>query len=125
MEYMYYNNQYDVYYFNKWIIFLLIFLSKIYKYLLYMYGGVNLKDYIEERVLDVAKYIIYSKSNIRKTEKVFCVSKSKIHKYMKERLPKINQEIAEETHSILELNKAERHIRGGNATKMKYKAIES
>ena len=84
-----------------------------------------MKDYIEERVLDVAKYIIESKSTIRKTAKVFGVSKSTIHKDMTERLLKINPEIAEETHSILELNKAERHIRGGDATRMKYKIIES
>ena len=84
-----------------------------------------MKDYIEERVLDVAKYIIDSKSTIRKTAKVFGVSKSTIHKDMTERLLKINPEIAEETHLILELNKAERHIRGGDATRMKYKIIES
>jgi putative DeoR family transcriptional regulator (stage III sporulation protein D) len=84
-----------------------------------------LKDYIEERVLDVARYIIDSKSTIRKTAKVFGVSKSTIHKDMTERLLKINPEIAEETHLILELNKAERHIRGGDATRMKYKIIES
>jgi putative DeoR family transcriptional regulator (stage III sporulation protein D) len=84
-----------------------------------------LKDYIEERVLDVAKYIIESKATIRKTAKVFGVSKSTIHKDMTERLLKINPEIAEETHMILELNKAERHIRGGDATRMKYKIIES
>ena len=84
-----------------------------------------MKDYIEERVLDVAKYIIDSKATIRKTAKVFGVSKSTIHKDMTERLPKINPESAEETHSILELNKSERHLRGGEATKMKYKAIES
>jgi putative DeoR family transcriptional regulator (stage III sporulation protein D) len=84
-----------------------------------------LKDYIEERVLDVAKYIIESKATIRKTAKVFGVSKSTIHKDMTERLLKINPEIAEETHMILELNKAERHIRGGDATRMKYKIVES
>lgn len=83
-----------------------------------------MKDYIEERVLEVAKYIINSKATIRKTAKVFGVSKSTIHKDMTERLPKINPMIAEKTHTILELNKAERHIRGGKATKMKYKAIE-
>ena len=84
-----------------------------------------MKDYIEERVLEVAKYIIDSRATIRKTAKVFGVSKSTIHKDMTERLPKINPEIAQETHTILELNKAERHIRGGKATQMKYKAIES
>ena len=80
-----------------------------------------MKDYIEERVLEVAQYIIDSKATIRKTAKVFGVSKSTIHKDMTERLPKINPAIAEQTHLILELNKSERHIRGGKATKMKYK----
>jgi putative DeoR family transcriptional regulator (stage III sporulation protein D) len=83
-----------------------------------------LKDYIEERVLEVAKYIIGSKATIRKTAKVFGVSKSTIHKDMTERLPKINPQIAMEAKIILDYNKAERHIRGGKATKMKYKAIE-
>ncbi|MCM0649794.1 sporulation transcriptional regulator SpoIIID [Clostridium swellfunianum] len=83
-----------------------------------------MKDYIEERVLEVANYIINSKATIRKTAKVFGVSKSTIHKDMTERLPKINPQVADEAKSILDVNKAERHIRGGKATKMKYKAIE-
>lgn len=83
-----------------------------------------MKDYIEERVLEVAHYIIDSKATIRKTAKVFGVSKSTIHKDMTERLPKINPQIAQESKEILDYNKAERHIRGGKATKMKYKAIE-
>lgn len=83
-----------------------------------------MKDYIEERVLEVANYIIDSKATIRKTAKVFGVSKSTIHKDMTERLPKINPVIAKEAKNILDLNKAERHIRGGKATKLKYKAIE-
>lgn len=83
-----------------------------------------MKDYIEERVLEVAQYIIYSRATIRKTAKVFGVSKSTIHKDMTERLPKINPDIAEEAKSILDLNKAERHIRGGKATKLKYKIVE-
>ncbi|GAA0177731.1 sporulation transcriptional regulator SpoIIID [Clostridium sediminicola] len=82
-----------------------------------------MKDYIEERVLEVAKYIIESKATIRKTAKVFGVSKSTIHKDMTERLPKINPQIAEKAKNVLDLNKAERHIRGGKATKMKYKTI--
>ena len=56
-----------------------------------------MKDYIEERVMEVAKYIIDSKATIRKTAKVFGVSKSTIHKDMTERLPKINPTIAKET----------------------------
>ncbi|GIM29686.1 sporulation transcriptional regulator SpoIIID [Clostridium polyendosporum] len=83
-----------------------------------------MKDYIEERVLEVAQYIIDSKATIRKTAKVFGVSKSTIHKDMTERLPKINPTIAQEAKIILDLNKAERHIRGGKATKLKYKTIE-
>ena len=71
-----------------------------------------MKDYIEERVLEVAQYIIDSKATIRKTAKVFGVSKSTIHKDMTERLTKINPSIAEQTNLILELNKTERHIRG-------------
>ena len=58
--------------------------------------GDFLKDYIEERVLEVAQYIIDSKATIRKTAKVFGVSKSTIHKDMTERLPKINPAIAEQ-----------------------------
>ena len=84
-----------------------------------------MKDYIEERVLEVAKYIIDSRSTIRKTAKLFGVSKSTIHKDITERLPKINLQIANEAKEILEFNKAERHIRGGRATKMKYKAANS
>lgn len=80
-----------------------------------------MKDYIEERVLDVAKYIIESRATIRKTAKMFGVSKSTVHKDITERLPKINPQIAKEAKEILDLNKSERHIRGGKATKMKYK----
>ena len=83
-----------------------------------------MKDYIENRVLDVAKYIIDSKSTIRKTAKIFGVSKSTIHKDMTERLPLINPQIAEQAKIVLDINKSERHIRGGKATKLKYKAIE-
>lgn len=84
-----------------------------------------MKDYIEERVLEVANYIIDSKATIRKTAKIFGVSKSTIHKDITERLPKINPQIAKEAKQILDLNKAERHIRGGRATKMKYKSANA
>ena len=70
-----------------------------------------MKDYIEERVLEVANYIIDSKATIRKTAKIFGVSKSTIHKDMTERLPKINPAIAKEV-LILDLNKSERYTRG-------------
>lgn len=84
-----------------------------------------MKDYIEERVLEVANYIIDSKSIIRKAAKMFGVSKSTIHKDITERLPKINPQIAKEAKKILDINKAERHLRGGRATKMKYKSANA
>lgn len=84
-----------------------------------------MKDYIEERVLEVAKYIIDSKATIRRTAKMFGVSKSTVHKDITERLPKINPLVAKEAKEILDLNKAERHIRGGRATKMKYKSANA
>lgn len=83
-----------------------------------------MKDYIENRVLEVAKYIIGSKATIRRTAKVFGVSKSTIHKDMTERLPILNPLIASEAKIVLDLNKSERHIRGGRATRLKYKVVE-
>ncbi|NMA96157.1 MAG: sporulation transcriptional regulator SpoIIID [Clostridiales bacterium] len=80
-----------------------------------------MKDYIEERVMEVAKHIINTGATVREAAKVFKVSKSTIHKDMSERLPKIHPIIYEDVRKILEKNKAERHIRGGFATKMKYK----
>ncbi|NLM04016.1 MAG: sporulation transcriptional regulator SpoIIID [Clostridiales bacterium] len=80
-----------------------------------------MKDYIEKRVIDIAHYIIEERSTVRQTAQVFGVSKSTVHKDITERLPKINPLVARKVKDILEVNKAERHIRGGRATKMKYK----
>ncbi|HHV27366.1 MAG: sporulation transcriptional regulator SpoIIID [Clostridiaceae bacterium] len=82
-----------------------------------------MKDYIEERALEIAKYIISEKSTVRQAASVFGVSKSTVHKDVTERLPKINPLVASMVKEVLEQNKAERHIRGGKATKMKYKAV--
>ncbi|RKD30926.1 sporulation transcriptional regulator SpoIIID [Thermohalobacter berrensis] len=82
-----------------------------------------MKDYIEERAVEIAKYIIAEKATVRQTARVFGVSKSTVHKDVTERLPKINPLIAGKVKEVLEKNKAERHIRGGKATKMKYKAL--
>jgi putative DeoR family transcriptional regulator, stage III sporulation protein D len=82
-----------------------------------------LKDHIEKRVLAVGKYIIRTKTTIRKAAIAFGVSKSTIHKDTTERLLEINPQIATEVKNILEYNKAVRNIRGGNATKLKYKTI--
>lgn len=79
-----------------------------------------MKEYIEKRVIEIASYIIDSQATIRHAAKKFGVSKSTVHKDITERLPRINPQAAVEAKSILELNKSERHIRGGKATKLKY-----
>jgi len=84
-----------------------------------------LKDYIEERALEIAKYIISENATVRQTAMIFGVSKSTVHKDVTERLPKINPLVATDVKKVLDMNKAERHIRGGKATKMKYKAINN
>jgi len=81
-----------------------------------------MKDYIEERALEIAKYIVKEGATVRQAAKVFGVSKSTVHKDVTERLPRINPLIAGLVRNILETNKAERHIRGGKATKLKYSA---
>jgi putative DeoR family transcriptional regulator (stage III sporulation protein D) len=83
-------------------------------------GGIAVKDYMRERILEVAAYIIDTKATVRQAAKIFGVSKSTVHKDMTERLPEINPEKAKLVKDVLEYNKAERHIRGGKATKKKY-----
>jgi len=82
-----------------------------------------MKDYMRIRVLETAKYIKETKATVRRAAKVFGVSKSTVHKDMTERLPLINPELAREVKKVLEFNKAERHIRGGRATKKKYEKM--
>ena len=79
-----------------------------------------MKDYIEERVLELARYIIETQATVRRAAQKFRVSKSTVHKDITERLLEINPALAADVKLILENNKAERHIRGGNATKKKY-----
>ncbi len=80
-----------------------------------------MKDYISERVITLAEYIIENKSTVRATAKIFGISKSTVHKDVSERLIKINNSLAEKVREVLLENKAERHLRGGMATKEKYK----
>ncbi len=82
-----------------------------------------MKDYIEERALEIAKYIISSKTTVRDAAKIFGVSKSTVHKDVTERLPRINPNVALQVKEIMDQNKAERHIRGGRATKIKYQTV--
>lgn len=79
-----------------------------------------MKDYIEERVLELAGYIIGTGSTVRAAAKKFKISKSTVHKDITERLKEINPALASEVKAVLDNNKAERHIRGGLATKHKY-----
>ena len=83
-----------------------------------------MKDYIENRTLELANYIIENKSTVRETAKKFGISKSTVHKDVTERLMKINKFLAMNVKVVLDENKAERHIRGGMATKEKYKKEE-
>ena len=80
-----------------------------------------MKGYIEERTVEIAQYIIQNKVTVRAAAKKFGISKSTVHKDVTERLKKINPVLAEETKKVLDENKAERHIRGGEATRQKYK----
>ncbi len=83
-----------------------------------------MKDYIRERVIEVAHYIYETKATVRQTAKIYGVSKSTIHKDVTERLLRIEAELAERVKQILEFNKAERHIRGGEATRKKYQKLK-
>ena len=90
-----------------------------------------MKEYIEERAVEIAHYIIDHNATVRQTAKKFGiskstakefgVSKSTIHKDVTERLKQINPQLAGEARKVLDLNKSERHIRGGMATREKYK----
>ena len=80
-----------------------------------------MKGNIEERACEIAVYIIEKKETVRNAAKVFNISKSTVHKDLTERLKKINKELFIKARDVLDLNKAERHIRGGEATRKKYK----
>lgn len=79
---------------------------------------------IDERAIELAQYIIDSKDTVRGAAKNFGISKSTVHKDVSERLKKINPSLARQVRIILDENKAERHIRGGMATKLKYSHLE-
>jgi len=83
-----------------------------------------LKEYIEKRTIDIANYIIEHNTTVRQTAKQFGISKSTVHKDVAERLVLINPTLAAEARKVLDMNKSERHIRGGLATKEKYLHME-
>ena len=79
-----------------------------------------MRDYISDRVIMIAEYIIENKSTVRSAASRFGISKSTVHKDVSERLRVLDRELFGMVHNVLEENKAERHIRGGMATRRKY-----
>ena len=76
---------------------------------------------IEERACDLALYIIEHQATVRSAAKQFGISKSTVHQDLSQRLPAFNRALYLQVKEVLDLNKAERHIRGGIATRRKYK----
>lgn len=79
-----------------------------------------MRKYIEERVVEIANYIVENNTTVRQAAKHFGISKSTVHKDVTERLSQVNPALAGEARKILDINKSERHIRGGLATREKY-----
>ena len=80
-----------------------------------------MKEYIENRVIMITDYILETKATVRKAANEFKISKSTVHKDVTERIAELNPDKAKKVRAILLENMAERHIRGGQATKLKYK----
>ncbi len=83
-------------------------------------GGGPMHDYILQRVMEISTYILETGYTVRQAAQIFGVSKSTVHKDITERLPQFNTQLAQEVRIVLERNKAERHLRGGEATRRKY-----
>ena len=82
-----------------------------------------MKGNIEERAQSLAQYIIENRATVRSAAQKFGVSKSTVHKDLQERLPLYNRSLYLQVKEVLEQNKAERHIRGGIATRRKYRGM--
>ena len=79
-----------------------------------------MKTYIEERAMEIARYIIDSNTTVSQSENYFEITKITVHKDVTERLVQVNPSLAAEARKVLDVNKSERHIRGGLATREKY-----
>ena len=82
-----------------------------------------MREDLETRAQELAVYLLENRTTIRAAARQFGISKSTVHKDLSERLPGCNRSLYVQVKALLELNKAERHIRGGMATKKKYKGI--
>ena len=80
----------------------------------------EVKTYIEERTVEAARFMTETNATVRETAKKFGISKSTVHKDITDRVESIDPELAKAVRKVLEANKAERHIRGGLATREKY-----
>ncbi|HLR09267.1 MAG TPA: sporulation transcriptional regulator SpoIIID [Bacillota bacterium] len=78
-------------------------------------------DYIKERTIRIGKHVVETRKTVRTIAKEFGVSKSTVHKDLTERLPEINPELYQEVKKVLEYHKSIRHLRGGEATRKKYR----
>ena len=81
-----------------------------------------MREYIRRRVLAITGHMLETRATVRQTARLFNVSKSTVHKDVTETLPSISKQLARKVKKILDQNKAERHIRGGEATRRKYRA---
>ena len=80
-----------------------------------------MKNVVEERATELAVYIVENGATVRQAAKKFGISKSTVHKDVTDRLKYVNKYLYREVREVLDINKAERHIRGGKATQYKYK----
>ena len=80
-----------------------------------------MRDYIEQRALEIGNYITREGATVRQAAKKFGVSKSTVHKDLTDRLFEIDPVLYKDARVVLDINKSERHIRGGKATREKYK----
>lgn len=79
-----------------------------------------MSQYIHKRTVMVAKYIADNKCTVREAANAFCYSKTTVHKDVTKRLPYLNNELYSQVRKVLDINKEERHLRGGEATRRKY-----
>ena len=88
-------------------------------------GVVNVLSKLEERAMDLAVYLVENKATVRAAAARFGVSKSTVHKDLTERLPRLSPGLYAQVRRLLDWNKAQRHIRGGLATRRKYRGEEA
>ncbi len=80
-------------------------------------------DLVGRRAVEIGRYIAETKCTVRQAAKKFGISKSTVHKDISERLEELDGDLYEQAEQVLQFNKAQRHIRGGNATKKKYEQV--